>query len=72
MGGIIRLTQQVNEGRAYMLVAILQELLQSVLKLSVIFCLAFMVACTALMIVCLVRGDIRINIVRGSAEKESK
>jgi hypothetical protein len=72
MGGIIRLTQQVNEGRAYMLVAILQELLQSVLKLSVIFGLAFMVACTALMIVCLVRGDIRINIVRGSAEKESK
>ena len=72
MGGIIRLTKQVNEGRAYMLVAILQELLQSVLKLSVIFGLAFMVACTALMIVCLVRGDIRINIVRGSAEKESK
>ncbi len=72
MGGIIRLTQQVNEGRAYMLVAILQELLQSVLKLSVIFGLAFMVACTALMIVCLVRGDIRINIVRGSAEKESR
>ena len=72
MGGIIRLTQQVNEGRAYMLVAILQELLQSVLKLSVIFGLAFMVACTALMIVCLVRGDIRINIVRGSAEKERK
>ena len=72
MGGIIRLTQQVNEGRAYMLVAILQELLQSVLKLSVIFGLAFMVACTALMIVCLVRGDIRINIVRGSADKESR
>lgn len=72
MGGIIRLTQQVNEGRVYMLVAILQELLQSVLKLSVIFGLAFMVACTALMIVCLVRGDIRINIVRGSAEKESR
>ena len=52
-----------------MLAAILQELFQFVLKLSAIFGLAFMVACTALVIVCLIHGDIKINIIRDSAEK---
>lgn len=53
-----------------MLLAILQAMFQFVLKLGVIFGLAFMVACTVFVVVCVIRGDIKINIVRNKAEKE--
>lgn len=52
-----------------MLVAILQAIFKFVLKLSVVFGLAFMVACTVFVIVCIVHGDIKVSIVRDSAEK---
>ena len=55
-----------------MLVAILQSLLKLTLILSAIFGLAFMVVCTAFVIVCIIRGDIKINIIRNKAEKEKK
>ena len=72
MGGISCLTQQINKRRIYMLVAILQAMLQFVLKLSVIIGLAFMVACTAFVIVCVIRGNIRIKIIRHPTEEENK
>lgn len=53
-----------------MLLAILQTLFNFMLKLGTIFGLVFMIACTLFVIVCVVHGDIRINIVRGSEEKE--
>ena len=68
MGGIFRLTQQTNERRIYMLLAILQILL----KICAIFALAFMVVCTVFVVVCIVRGDIKINIVRSNEEKENE
>lgn len=62
MGGIFRLTQQKTEERIYMLLAILQTLFNFMLKLGVIFALAFMIVCTIFVIVGIVHGDIKINI----------
>lgn len=55
-----------------MLLAMLQAMLKFVLILGAIFGLAFMVMCTALVIVCTIRGDISINIVRSRTEEEKK
>lgn len=52
-----------------MLLAILQTLFDFMLNLGVIFGLAFMIVCTVFVIVCIVHGDIKINIVRSNAEK---
>lgn len=69
MGGIFRLTQQKTEERLYMLLAILQTLFNFMLKLGVILGLAFIMVCTVFVIVCVVHGDIKINIVKSNAEK---
>lgn len=53
-----------------MLVAILQALLKFVLRLGIIFGLAFMVACTVFVIYCIVHGDIKINLTQDRANKE--
>ncbi len=53
-----------------MLLAILQAMLKFVLTLGAIFELAFMVICTALVIVCVVRGDISLRITRHNAENK--
>lgn len=60
-----------TEGRIYMLLAILQTLFDFMLKLGVIFGLAFMIVCTVFVIVCIIHGDIKINIVRSKDEKEN-
>ncbi len=69
MGGIFRLTQQKTEERLYMLLAIMQSSFNIMLKLGVIFGLAFIMVCTVFVIVCVVHGDIKINIVKSNAEK---
>lgn len=53
-----------------MLVVIMQTLFKFMLKLGAIFGLAFMIVFIVFVIVCVVHGDIKINIVRGSEEKE--
>lgn len=53
-----------------MLTVILKNLLKFILSLSVIFGVAFMMACTAFVIICLVHGDIKISITRSKAENE--
>ena len=55
-----------------MLVIILQSLFKFLLIISAIFGFAFMVACTAFVIICLVHGDIKISITRSKAENEKK
>ena len=55
-----------------MLLTMLQAMLKFVLILGAIFGLAFMVVCTALVIACVVRGDISINIVRSRTEEEKE
>lgn len=70
--GIFHLTQQQNKERIYMLLAILQTLFNFMLKLGVLFGLAFMVACTVFVIVCAIRGDIKINVIRSKTEKENE
>ena len=61
-----------TEGRIHMLLAMLQTLFNFMLKLGVIFALAFMIACTVFVIVCIIHGDIKINIVRSNEEKENE
>lgn len=51
-----------------MLLAILQILL----KICAIFGLAFMVVCTVFVVVCVIRGDIKINISKNETEKEDE
>ena len=51
------------------MLSILQALLKFVLRLGVIFGLAFMITCTVFVIVCIIHGDIKINIVRSNEEK---
>lgn len=48
----------------------LATILQTLFKLSIIFGLVFMMACTAFVIICLVHGDIKISITRSKAENE--
>lgn len=52
-----------------MLLAILQTLFDFMLKLGAIFGLAFMIACTVFVIVCIVHGDIKISMVKSNEEK---
>ena len=54
-----------------MLLAMLQALFNFMLKLSVIFGFIFMIACTVFVIVCIIYGDIKINIIRSKDEKEN-
>jgi len=54
-----------------MLLAMLQALFNFMLKLSVVFGFVFMIACTVFVIVCIIHGDIKINIVRSNEEKEN-
>lgn len=55
-----------------MLLAILQAMLKFTFNLGAIFVLAFMVACTVFVIVCVIRGDIKISIVGNKDEKENE
>lgn len=50
----------------------LATILQTLFKLSAIFGLIFMIACTVFVIVCIIHGDIKINITRDGTEKEKK
>lgn len=50
----------------------LAMILQTLFKLSVIFGLAFMIACTVFVVVCIIHGDIKINIIRDGTEKENE
>lgn len=59
-------------GRIYMLVVIMQTLFKFMLELGVIFVLALMIACTVFVVVCVVRGDIKISIARTGNEKENE
>lgn len=55
-----------------MLLAMLQALFNFMLKLSVLFGLVFMMACTVFVIACIIKGDIKININRDGTEKENE
>lgn len=50
----------------------LSVILQTLFKLSVIFGIVFMMACTVFVIVCVIKGDIKINIIRNEADKENE
>lgn len=53
------------------MLAALQFIVKYVLILGTILGLVFMVTCTALVIICAVRGDIKISIIRCEDEKEN-
>ena len=50
----------------------LATILQTLFKLSLIFGLAFMIACTVFVIVGIVHGDIKISMVRNENGKENE
>ena len=50
----------------------LATILQTLVKLGAILGLAFMVLCTIFVIICIIHGDIRINIVRDETENKEK
>ena len=54
------------------MLSILQALLKFVLRLGVIFGLAFMITCTVFVIVCIIHGDIKINVIRSKTEEENE
>ena len=55
-----------------MLIAELQALIKIMLNLGAIFGLAFMVLCTVFVIICVIHGNIRINIVKDETENKEK
>ena len=50
----------------------LATILQILFKLSVIFGFIFMIACTVFVIVCIIHGDIKINVIRSKTEEENE
>lgn len=50
----------------------LSTILQILLKLGVIFGLAFMVLCTVFVVFCIIRGDIKISMIKDETEKQNK
>lgn len=50
----------------------LQAMLKFVLNIGTIFGLAFMVLCTVFVVICIIHGNIRINIVRDETENKGK
>lgn len=55
-----------------MLATILKTLFKCVVNISAILGLAFMVICTIFVVICIIHGDIRINIVRDETENKKK
>ena len=55
-----------------MLAIVMQTLFKFMLELGVILGLAFMVACTVFVVVCVARGDIKISITRTENGKENE
>lgn len=55
-----------------MLAVIMQTSFKFMLILGVTFALAFMIACTVFVAVCVVRGDIKISITRTENEKKNE
>lgn len=51
------------------MLAALQFIVRNLLILSTIIGLAFMIVCTVFVIVCIIHGDFKINIVRSKDEK---
>lgn len=64
MGGITPPTIKAK-GMMEILVAILQILF----KLSATFGLVFMAACTVFVVICVIRGDIKISMVKDETEE---
>ena len=54
------------------MLSILQFCIRFILALGIKLGIAFMVMCTALVIICIFCGDIKINIVRSETEKENR
>ncbi len=54
------------------MLATLQSVLKFILTFSSVLGIAFMILCTAFVVVSLIRGDIKIGMVKDETEKEEK
>lgn len=50
----------------------LSTILQTLFKLGMVVGLAFMVLCTVFVVVCVIRGEIKVSITRNENEKENE
>lgn len=53
-------------------IKMLATMLQILFKLGVIFSFAFMIACSVFIVICVIRGDIKISITRTENEKKNE
>lgn len=54
------------------MLATLQPILKFILTFSAVLGIAFMILCTAFVVVSLIHGDIKISMVRDKTDKEDK
>ena len=71
VGYSVSLKQNTRKEVIYML-ATLQSVLKFILTFSSVLGIAFMILCTAFVVVSLIRGDIKIGMVKDETEKEEK
>lgn len=54
------------------MLAIMHTLFKFMLKSGTISVFAFMIMCTVFVVICVIRGDIKISITRNETKKENK
>lgn len=73
MGGIsVSPITQPHPKEESKMISTIKYYLRYFLTLCFIAAIAFMVACTVLVVVCAIRGDIKVNIIKSESEKEEK
>ncbi len=63
---------QKSEKRVIYMLAILQPILNFILTFSAVLGVVFMIVCTAFVIISLIRGDIKISMIKDATEKQDK
>lgn len=72
MGGIFRLTHTKSEKKVIYMLATLQPIFKLILTIGAALGIVFMIVCTAFVIISLIRGDIKISMIKDETEKQDK
>lgn len=73
MGGIIPShPNKINEKKVIYMLLTLQLIFKFILTFSAKLGIVFMILCTAFVVVLLIRGDIKISIIKDETEKQNK
>lgn len=63
---------KINEKRVIHVLATLQLIFKFILTISAALGIVFMILCTAFVVVSVIRGDIKIGMVKDETEKQNK